>query len=182
MSKRPTVAATTGHDDLVARYEDEARRTSKHVAVASNAAGAAVVSFRMAGGMMGEFSRGLTDIYQNVGASVSRATQAAGELDSVTVCITDLTAALEEISQVARTIQQIASQTNILALNATIEAARAGAAGRGFAVVAKEVKSLSQQTARATEQIDRHLTLIRQASADVSQSVKLFGKIGRAHV
>ena len=79
--------------------------------------------------------------------------------------------AVDQISTFIGTIDGIASQTNLLALNAMIEAARAGDAGRGFAVVAAEVKNLSSETQKATEDIS---SLIERLHADVT---KLLGSV-----
>jgi methyl-accepting chemotaxis protein len=82
-----------------------------------------------------------------------------------------LSAAADKIGDVVKIISDIASQTNLLALNATIEAARAGDAGKGFAVVASEVKTLANQTARATGEIAAQIRAIQEATQISAQSI-----------
>ena len=74
-------------------------------------------------------------------------------------------------------INDIAGQTNLLALNATIEAARAGDAGKGFAVVASEVKSLANQTAKATEEISGQISDVQNATVGAVSAIKSIGEL-----
>jgi methyl-accepting chemotaxis protein len=71
--------------------------------------------------------------------------------------IEQLESSAGKIGKIVDVINNIAEQTNLLSLNATIEAASAGEAGKGFAVVANEVKSLAQQSAQATKEIEQRI-------------------------
>jgi methyl-accepting chemotaxis protein len=100
----------------------------------------------------------------------------AGEQASKAVEVSKaLSSHVEAIESILGLIRDIAGQTNLLALNATIEAARAGDAGRGFAVVAQEVKSLANQTARATDDIAAKIAAIQSATkqtVDANDSIQ----------
>ncbi|HXZ00627.1 MAG TPA: methyl-accepting chemotaxis protein [Stellaceae bacterium] len=123
-----------------------------------------------------ELSGSIAEIGRQVAESARIAGHAAEQANQTNAQIQGLAAAAQRIGDVVKLITDIAGQTNLLALNATIEAARAGEAGKGFAVVASEVKSLANQTAKATEEIRSKITEMQAATGTSVQAVQGIGE------
>jgi len=118
-----------------------------------------------------ELSASVNEIAGQVAKSSQIARQAVTDASATTTQMETLSEAVQSIGEIVGLISDIASQTNLLALNATIEAARAGA-GKGFAVVAGEVKSLANQTARATEDITRQVNAIQESAQRMQGNIE----------
>ncbi len=120
-------------------------------------------------------ARNLSDRARSIGVEVDRSANAARtaveRAKETEAIVSSLSEAAKRIGTVIGLIDQVASQTNLLALNATIEAARAGEAGRGFAVVASEVKQLASETAKATQEIVKHIGQVQAATNEAVNSI-----------
>lgn len=76
----------------------------------------------------------------------------------------------KQINVIVRSVNDIASQTNLLSLNASIEASKAGSAGRGFSVVAGEVRKLAEKSKSAVANIKILVDDIQKSAKETSES------------
>jgi len=124
---------------------------------------------------------------EDASASVAIATQAGitmqrgnEKMEELKVAIGEIAKCSEQIHTIIATIEDIAEQTNLLSLNAAIEAARAGEAGQGFAVVAEQVKSLAEESSKASgrttqliettiEAVDKGISIADETIANMAE-------------
>jgi methyl-accepting chemotaxis protein len=118
-----------------------------------------------------ELGASVGEISRQVEQSAIMSREAVQAATLTTEIVSQLSAAADRVGAVIDMISAIAGQTNLLALNATIEAARAGEAGRGFAVVATEVKSLADQTSKATADISSQIAAIQTSTSQAVEAI-----------
>jgi methyl-accepting chemotaxis protein len=152
-----------------------AERSNNQVRTVAGASEEASVNVQTVAAASEELSTSIAEISRQVDSAATIAGRAVDETRATDKTIQGLAEIATRIGDVIKLINDIAGQTNLLALNATIEAARAGEAGKGFAVVASEVKSLANQTAKATEDISAQISAVQNVTKDAVEAIKRIG-------
>ena len=170
VSKTATQMTKISDELLMSAGENSTRAAT--VATASEEAATSVQSVATA---TEQLNASIGEVNNQVKGASRIAGEAAEAVSENLNTISQLEKSSGRIGEVVGLISDIANQTNLLALNATIEAARAGEAGKGFAVVASEVKSLANQTAKATEDIAQQVSDIRETSKNAIDAINGVG-------
>jgi len=164
-------AASTQLSTTSERIAGAAGETARAAQTAAEVAGQVSASVGTVAAGADEMQAAIREISSGAADATSVAARAADLAEQTSTTVARLGESSLQIGDVVKTITAIAEQTNLLALNATIEAARAGEMGKGFAVVAGEVKELSAQTARATEDIVARVGSIQGDTRDAVRAI-----------
>lgn len=181
MLEKALTEVVGGIDHDVRALENAADAMGQAVSMAKEEASAAVAaseqnaqSAQTISAASEEMSISIREISEQVTRASRGATETSHHATQSEATVQNLVVMARKIAEVLGLIEDIAAQTNLLALNATIEAARAGDAGKGFSVVATEVKSLADETAKATVEISDQIKAIQAVTNNVADA---FGQI-----
>jgi methyl-accepting chemotaxis protein len=165
-------SASTEMEATARSMTGSAAQTDRQANAVASAAQDSSVGVQTVAAASEQLASSITEINRQVTSSAALTDKVVSNVRQTDHTVQALAESAGRIGQVVTLINSIASQTNLLALNATIEAARAGDAGKGFAVVASEVKSLAQQTAKATEEIGGQIAQVQQATHSAVEAIK----------
>jgi len=165
-------AALAEVNAVAMRLTDMAAATAGSCLTAAQGAETASSTVRDVAGEADSLAEQAGEALSRVADTARIANQAAEQVRATDRNIRGLSDAAGKIGDVVGLILDIASRTRMLALNATIEAARAGEMGKGFAVVAGEVKSLADQTTRATQQITDQIKAVQDETRGAVEAIQ----------